>query len=184
MEMARGSSAITAAVHGYLSVQSMSQEQFKITQVKLKANVPKIKPFMVQMHQNLTADAAFRYSFEYIGEYNSEMSAADNVQDKVMEYCRVNGPLPFTRKTLADAKIANSSDDKTLRKTLKWMETKGYLTAVRFTDLPRDKQHTLKDDIQRPNTLVYSATTKLLTSTAETMNKPDEEKIDISDVPF
>jgi hypothetical protein len=184
MEMARGSTAITAAVHGYLSIQALSNEQFKVSQLKLKANVAKAKPFIVQMHTELTPQATFRYQFEYLGEHNSNLTAVDNVQDKVMHYCRSKGALPFTRKTLVDARIANSTEDQTLRKTLKWMRSKGYITSQRLADLNEEQRQLLGDCMQPYNTLVYSPTLKFLEKADEILNQIQEERSKIEDIPF
>lgn len=185
MEMARGSTAITAAVHGYLSIQALANNQFKISQVKLKANVAKAKPFLVQMHDNITAEAAFRYEFEYLGEYNSELNAVEKMQDRLIQYCRSRGPLPFTRKTLVEAGFVKSAEDKTLRDTMEWLADNGYLSSQKYSDLTLEKQQLISTKVTKKNTLVYIPTMKLLESIEVTAVEPKESDVtDIDDIPF
>lgn len=177
MDKARGSSAITAAVHGYLSIKELDAQQFVVTQVKLKANTPKVKPFVVQKHTNISSNATFHYEFEYLGEYNREASAADGIEQRVMKLCQKHGKsFIFTRKTLVQSGIANSPEDKTLRQSLKWMEQKKLLKSCNYGDLGKDKQELLQDGVQRANTLVYLPTSKLFSS--------EEDEVDDGGIPF
>ncbi len=177
MDKARGSSAITAAVHGYLSVKELNAEEFVVTQVKLKANTPKIKPFVVHRQLHTEKDASFRFEFEYVGEYNREASAADGIEERVVKLCQKHGEsYIFTRKTLVHSGIANSTEDKTLRQSLKWMVQKKLLEECPYGELAKEKQGLVQDEVQRANTLVYIPTLKLLGET--------DDDVDDGNIPF
>jgi hypothetical protein len=178
MDRARGSGAIGAVVHGYLSIQELSNDQFVVSQVKLKANVRKAKPFVVQRNRTLGSDASFRHEFEYVGEYNPDATAVEGIEERLVRLCQKQGSeFLFTRKTMVDHKLTASADDKTLRNSLKWMMQKGLLQSGTYGDLDEDRKLLVVTEVQKANTLVYWATDALL-------SQKKEEGVDDSGVPF
>lgn len=178
LDRARGSSAIGAAVHGYLSIQELSYEEFVVTQVKLKANVRKVKPFVVQKNRELQSDATFRNQFVYVGDYNPDATAAQGVEERLVKLCQEHGAdFLFTRKTLVDYKLAFSAGDKTLRNALSWMENKGLLKSSKYSELTDKQQSLVKGEVQKANTLVYWPTEVLLKDV-------DAKGADDLDIPF
>jgi hypothetical protein len=168
IDRARGSSAIGAVVHGYLSIKELSNEQFLVAQLKLKANVPKVKPFVVQKNRKVCPDASFQHEFKYLGEYNPDATAAEGIEERIAELCQEQGAdFLFTRKTLVDYKLASSPDDKTLRNSLKWMEEKGLLNSGKYNELPKERQALVVTEVKKANTVVYWATNELTDTDAK-----------------
>jgi len=178
MDRARGSGAISAAVHGYLSIKELPDKQFKVEQVKLKANIAKVKPFVIQMHHTLTPEAKFRYDFEYVGEYNPDQTAAEGIEGRVLQLCQKHGEdFLFTRKVLVEHKLANSPEDKTLRQSLKWMVTKGLLESQSYSSLSDKQKKVVVGGVVPANTLVYWASEKALVAS-------EEDDVDDLNIPF
>lgn len=173
IDRARGSSAIGAVVHGYLSIKELGNEQFVVAQLKLKANVPKVKPFVVQKNRKVCPDARFQHEFKYLGEYNPDATAAEGIEERIAELCLSQGvDFLFTRKTLVDYKLASSPDDKTLRNSLKWMEEKGLLNSGKYNELPKERQALVVTEVKKANTVVYWATKEL-------SNTDDKDEVEI-----
>lgn len=176
LDSVRGSGVIPAAVHGYLSIRGGKDGKFVVSQKKLKANSPKVKDFVVQMHNNVTSDNSFHFEFEYLGEHDPDLTASDGVEEQVIRLCQKHGEdFIFTRKTLVKNKVSNSVDDKTMITALKLMITKGLLESVPYGDLHNDKQELVQDEVKRKTALVYFPTSKLL--------KTKEEEND-TEIPF
>ncbi|MCA9335256.1 AAA family ATPase [Candidatus Saccharibacteria bacterium] len=179
IDRARGSSAIGAVVHGYLSIKELSNEQFVVSQLKLKAKEQKMKPFVVQKNRKVCSDASFVHEFKYLGEYNSDATAAEGIEDRIAELCQEQGAgFLFTRKTLVDHKLASGTDDKTLRNSLKWMEDKALLGSCKYNELPEEKRALVVTEVKKANTVVYWATDELLSADGE------KEVVDESEIVF
>jgi len=156
LDSARGSGVIPAAVHGYLSVRSAKNNTFVVSQRKLKANAPKTKDFVVQMHNNITSDSGFRFEFEYLGEYDPDLNAAENLESRIIALSQEHKTdYFFTKKTLVSRSLANRPDDKSLGNALKSLVTKGLLETKQYRDLTETDKGLVDDTVKAGNTAVY-----------------------------
>lgn len=154
MDMARGSSAITAAVHGHITVQEKKiggSPHLIIHQPKLKA-AKKPEPFMLRIAERLEPK---HMSFDYVGLYDAELAAADAMAARLLLHFREHQTGYFTRKRLAELGFATSAGDQTLRTALNNLVEKQQLEGKKYSELDAMEQMLVPDDKTPANTMVY-----------------------------
>ena len=156
MDMARGSTAITAAIHSHITCHEKKTGggYLVISQHKLKA-ATKLKPFMLRI---VEPSMEGLISFDYVGHYNDDMGAADAMGAKLMLHFREYKNEYFTRKRLAELKFATSAEDQTLRLALKNLVEKHQLESKKCTELSGADQKLVLGKSPRSNTIVYKFT--------------------------
>jgi hypothetical protein len=152
-DMARGSTAITAAIHGHLTCQEKKtggQPYLVISQPKLKA-AKKLDPFIVTMGEQLEPR---HMSFYYTGPYDTDMTASNAMEAKLVIHFREHTNEYFTRKHLAELHFATSADDKTLRSALSSLVEKKQLEQKKYSELS-DADKKLVPGKNPKNTVLY-----------------------------
>ena len=156
MDMIRGASSIPASLHGCLGVRALNENEFRISQLKLKASGRKVKPFTVRKVSMVTLDNTFKDTFEYLGEHDPDSTVAEALGGIILKLCQESAHFYFTRKTLVEMGLAHRAEDKKLRNALDRLVKQGLLNTARYKEL--DDVH--KQSIQgsgsyQHNTTVY-----------------------------
>jgi hypothetical protein len=133
MDAARGSSAITAAVHGHITCHEKKggDHYIVVHQAKLKAD-RKIDPFKVRIGSMLEPR---KLTFTYAGPYDSDMAAVDTMESKLIDHFKKNRGAVFTRKQLVALGFAKSPEDRTLRDALARLVDEEKIRGVAFKEL-------------------------------------------------
>lgn len=157
MDMARGSTAITAAVHGHITCQEKRTggQRLIISQPKIKA-AEKLAPFILNISGRLEPEE--RLSFDYAGLYDADMGASDAVGARLLLHFCEHKSEYFTRKRLAELGFATSAEDQTLRSALHNLVEKQQLESRKYAELSDADQKLVPGKSIRSNSVVYKFT--------------------------